>query len=422
MVLLRRLMVVLLALSCAPAFAQATAPVSVEFSLHAPGLSQEEVVYLSGGTPSLGNWDPRAVRMEYHGNDTWRAIVVFRRAMSVEYRYTLGSNDRVGADYRGQPMQNLRVIAQRNLDVTDEILSWTDAETVVEPRGQLSGDIRYHRHVRGDALPARDIVVWLPRFYALNTGDAYPVLYLNDGENIFDPATAKGGRDWGVDEAMQQLIDDDLLEPMIVVGIYSTADRLNEYTPGVDGEDYMRFVVETVKPLIDRRYRTREGRHHTFVGGAAMGGLIAFATAWTYPEVFGGALSFSPAFQLEGRIDALPWFAERAGEQRPVFFYLDVGGEGGDALLQPGVEAMVDLLRSWGYRPERNYVFIRDMDADHGIPAWSERFPEALARSVRGARRLEALAQRNEAGEGSSAFNSGFPVTVPNVAPASSVR
>jgi predicted alpha/beta superfamily hydrolase len=123
-----------------------------------------------------------------------------------------------------------------------------------------------------------------------------------------------------------------------------------------------------------------------------MGGLIAFATAWSHPDTFGAALSFSPAFRVEGRLDTIPWFTARAEPLRPVFFYLDSGALGADALLLPGIEAMVDQLREWGYRPERNFVFVRDFEAQHGPAAWGERFPEALERSIRGARRLGELA------------------------------
>ncbi len=386
-----RLLAVLSVVASATAFAQ-PAPVSVEFTLHAPDLPRGAKVYLTGGTPSLGNWAPDAVPMTYQGRDTWRAVVVFSQPMTVEYRYTLGSEERRGADYRGQPLQNFSVATRRNLEVRDEITQWTDANTVVESRGKVTGELRYHRHVRDGTLESRDLVVWLPRFYELRDRTTYPVLYLNDGQDLFDPLTAQDGRDWGVDEAMTRMIADETIEPMIVVGIYSSEDRLAEYAPGEAGEDYMRFIVETVKPLIDRRYRTRPERESTFIGGAAMGGVIAFATAWTYPEVFGAAMSLSPAFRLEGRMDTLPWFEARVGnEVRPVFFYLDSGGQGADALLRPGVEDMVDLLQAWGYRPERNYVFVRDFDADHGVAAWGQRFPNALTRSLRGSERLERL-------------------------------
>jgi len=393
-----RLLAVLLAAATLPALAQPGMPVSVEFTLHAPELPRGSTVYLSGGAPALGNWAPDAVRMDYQGRDTWRAVVLFARPMPLEYRYTLGDDVRLGADERGQPLPNFAIAARRNLDVRDEVRAWTDQDTVVEARGTVTGELRYHRHVRDGNRPPRDLVVWLPRFYEVQRQRTYPVLYLNDGQDLFDPATAEGGRDWGVDETLQRLIGEDAIEPMIVVGITSGDDRLDAYSPLLDGEEYMAYLVETVKPLIDRRYRTRPEREHTLVGGAAMGGLIAFATAWTHPEVFGAAMSFSPAFRLEGRFDTLPWFEARAGESPPpVFFYLDNGGVGADALLEPGIEAMVRRMKSWGYRPERDYVFVQDLDADHGVTAWSQRFPNALTRSLRGALRSEQLARRHQA-------------------------
>jgi len=389
------LMVVLLPLAHTPAHAQASVPVSVEFSLHAPDLPRGSKVYLSGGVPALGNWAPDGVAMDYQGNSFWRAVVIFPRAMSVEYHYTLGSDQRLAADDRGQPLRRLRIQTARNLVVSDSVTRWTDANTVVESRGQLSGDVRFHRHVRDESLRSRDLVVWLPRFYELKEKLDYPVLYLNDGQDLFDPATAEGGRDWQVDETVERLISEELIEPMIIVGIYSSDDRLEEYSPLGQGEAYMDFIVNRVKPLIDQRYRTRPGRENTLVGGAAMGGLIAFATAWRYPELFGGVISLSPAFQLEGRIDSLPWFLDQDPAYRPVFFYLYNGSQGADALLEPGVLAMTEQLKAWGYRPERNYVLDRDLDADHGIEAWAKQFPDALTRTLRGARRLETLADIN---------------------------
>jgi enterochelin esterase-like enzyme len=386
-----RLLAVMCIATCVTVQAQ-PAPVSVEFTLHAPDVPRGAKVYLTGGTPSLGNWAPDAVPMTYEGRDTWRVVILFSQPMTVEYRYTLGTEDRRGADSRGQPLKNFSVATRRNLEISDQVTRWTDKNTVIESPGQVTGELRFHRHVRDRTVSSRDLVVWLPRFYELRDRTTYPVLYLNDGQDLFDPLTAQDGRDWGVDEAMTRMIAEETIEPMIVVGIYSSEDRLAEYAPGEAGEDYMRFIVKTVKPLIDRRYRTRPGRESTFIGGAAMGGVIAFATAWTYPEVFGAAMSLSPAFRLDGRLDNLPWFEASAGEDlRPVFFYLDSGGQGADALLRPGVEDMVDLLQSWGYRPERNYVFIRDFDADHGVSAWGQRFPSALARSLRGSERLERV-------------------------------
>lgn len=395
MIALARLATILLLAFTWPVYPQGAGPVSVDFYLHAPDLPRGSRVFVTGDVPALGNWQPDAVRMRYLGENRWHAVVLLRDATRLRYRYTLGDDERIGADERGQPLADFSILARRKLEVRDEVRAWTDENTVVEGRGQVTGELRFHRHVRNAALPARDLVVWLPRYYEMQDRRDYPVLYLHDGQDLFDPNTAEGGRDWQVDEALTRLIADETIEPMIVVGVFSTDDRLEEYEPGATGQAHMDFLVRTVKPLIDRRYRTRPGREHTLVGGAAMGGLIAFATAWRHPEVFGAAISLSPAFRLEGRLDALPWFAASAEETPlPVFFYLYNGGRGADALLQPGIEAMVDRLKAWGYRPERNYVLVRDLDADHGVSAWSRIFPDALTRSLRGARRLEEVRLR----------------------------
>ena len=380
----------------------AQVPVSVNFELTAPSLAPSTPVYLTGSVPALGNWKTDAITMEYVGNQRWRALVIFERAMPVRYRYTLGTKEQVGADERGQPLASFRVQTERRLTVRDTINRWTDENTVVEAAGRVTGDVRYHRYVKGDNGLSRDLVVWLPRFYDQRPQLNYPVLYLNDGQDLFDPATAAGGRDLGIDEAMDKLIREQTVEPVIVVGIYHGDEhRLEEFTPeSARGQAYMNFVVHTVKPLIESRYRVRAGREHTVLGGAAMGGLMALATAWEHADQFGAVMAFSPAFSIAGGVgdfagfDAIPWFVARHGTQRrPVFFYLDNGAQGVEAqAIQPGIDEMVALLEQWGYRWERDFVFIQDLDATHGFDAWRERFPNAFTKALRGARRLHDAA------------------------------
>ncbi len=412
-----RLVLVLVSLGLVTGASQSVSaqiPVSVNFELTAPGLAPNTPVYLTGSVPALGNWKPDAITMEYAGKQRWRALVIFERAMPVRYRYTLGTKEQVGADERGQPLASFTVQTQRRLTVRDTISDWTDENTIVEAAGRVTGDVRYHRYVKGDDGISRDLVVWLPRFYDQRRQLDYPVLYLNDGQDLFDPATAAGGRDLGIDEAMDKLIREQTVEATIVVGIYhDDRYRLEEFSPeNPRGQAYMNFVVNTVKPLIEERYRVRAGRENTLVGGAAMGGLMALATAWEHADLFGAVLAFSPAFSIAGGVgnfagfDAIPWFVARHGEQRrPVFFYLDNGAQGVEAqAIQPGIDEMVALFEQWGYRWERDFVFIKDLDATHGFDAWRERFPNAFTKALRGARRLHdaAVEERAESLVGAS--------------------
>jgi enterochelin esterase-like enzyme len=122
---------------------------------------------------------------------------------------------------------------------------------------------------------------------------------MHDGQNIFGPVTSSFGTDWSVDETADDLIKKKSIEPVIVVGIYNTSDRLKEYTPGEKGTAYMDFVVKTVKPLIDSTYRTKPDRKNTIVGGSSAGGIMSFMLVWEHADVFSKAFGMSPAFRLE---------------------------------------------------------------------------------------------------------------------------
>jgi predicted alpha/beta superfamily hydrolase len=255
--------------------------------------------------------------------------------------------------------------------------------------GQVTGTVVYHESVKGEGLRDRDLVVWLPPAYDADTGRRYPVLYMHDGQNIFDPATSYAGVDWAIDESVDRLIREGTIEPMIVVGIYNSKDRTPEYSPGEKGTAYMDFVINVVKPLIDTTYRTRPERQHTLTGGSSSGGTISFMLAWDHPEVFAGAICMSPAFKVGPgmdftEFDFIDYFEATRENLRDVFFYIDNGGIELDAILQPGIEEMLVSLEQWGYKEGTDWVFIHDPTAKHFESAWAKRFPNALARTLKG--------------------------------------
>ena len=150
----------------------------------------------------------------------------------------------------------------------------------------LTGDIRFHHDFHSRFLAHdRDVIVYLPPGYRKTKMKRYPVLYLQDGQNLFDGATSFiPGRDWGVDETAERLIKAGEIEPLIIVGIYNTGmDRLDEYTPTADdrlkkggsADLYGRMLVDELKPFIDSSYRTNSGHEHTGLGGSSLGGLVS---------------------------------------------------------------------------------------------------------------------------------------------------
>ena len=326
-------------------------------------------------------WNPASVKMEPKGNHTWTKDITIARPLSIEYKYTLGSWEREGANANGSPLSNFVANVVGDMTVKDNVLFWTKVGHQRVNHGQITGTVRYHRALKGAGIQDRDLVVWLPPNYDADVTRRYPVVYMHDGQNIFDPATSSFGTDWSVDETVDELIKKKSIEPVIVVGIYNTKDRMKEYTPGDTGTAYMNFVVQTVKPLVDSTYRTRPDRKNTIVGGSSSGGLMSFMLVWEHPDVFSKAICMSPAFRNPvalGGWNYVKVVQQSNGKKKNVFFYLDNGGIGLESQLQPGIDEMITALKAKGYKEGKDFVFVRDPTAKHSEADWAKRFPRAL--------------------------------------------
>jgi len=365
---------------CLSLQAQNEAVIRVTFILTSPDLPSDTSVYITGSVEQLGTWNPGKVKMEPKGDHTWTKEIAISRPVSIEYKYTLGTWEREGADANGSPLTNFVADVSQDKTVKDTVLFWTKGARQRVNHGQVTGTVRYHRGLRGAGIKDRDLVVWLPPGYDADKTRRYPVIYMHDGQNIFDPVTSAFGVDWSVDETADELIRKKTIEPVIVVGIYNTNDRMKEYTPGDKGTAYMNFVVKTLKPFIDSTYRTKADRNNTTVGGSSAGGIISFMLVWEHPDVFSKAICMSPAFRS---LSADGWDYAHVvrgsnGNKKNVFFYIDNGGIGLDSQLQPGIDALLTALKSKGYKEGKDFVFVRDPTAKHAEADWAKRFPRAL--------------------------------------------
>jgi predicted alpha/beta superfamily hydrolase len=219
---------------------------------------------------------------------------------------------------------------------------------------------------------SRRIWIYLPKEYELSNRQ-YPVIYMQDGQNLFDAATASYA-EWGVDEFMEQVPAD---KQSIIVGIdHGDTERIFEYNP-FDTEDgsgkgnpYADFLVETLKPYIDRRYRTLGDAEHTIIAGSSLGGLISMFTALKYPQVFGKAGIFSPAFWIAKDLYA---YAQRCeGIERSRFYF--VCGDSESESMIGDVQGMVDILRGKGLS-EENSKMVVIAGAEHNEEQWQGDFP-----------------------------------------------
>jgi predicted alpha/beta superfamily hydrolase len=357
------------------------------FVLNAPGLPDSSTIFITGSAPQLGNWNPSRIKMEYVGNQVWKKEIVFLQPISVQYKYTLGSWDREGANAKGLPLVNFSATLFDGVSVIDTVRYWM-SNGPKKYSGQITGTVRYHKALKGEGIRERDIIVWLPPGYDSLSKRRYPVIYLQDGQNIFDPSTSAFGTDWQVDETADSMIRAGVVVPMIIVGVYNTQERNVEYIPSDRGRLYREFLVKKLKPFIDSAYRTKPGTLHNFTGGSSAGGILAFMMVWEHPDVFSKAICMSPAFRLPGN-PASGWnyvsIVKTDTKRKKVFFYIDNGGPGLEQQLQPGVDEMLKALSDKGYKHGRDFIYVSDPTALHNEHAWAKRFPFAL-KTVAGSR------------------------------------
>lgn len=216
----------------------------------------------------------------------------------------------------------------------------------------------------------RDILIYLPPSYF--AGDRpYPVMYMQDGQNLFDAATSFVGVKWGVDDALQALSADGL--EAIVVGIPNMGDRrMQEYTPPTNpwwrgtGDRYVAFLIETLKPLVDRDFRTLTDRSHTGIFGSSLGALISLYAFFSRSDIFGFVGAMSPSLWV-GR--GLLLDQVRAARQVQGRIYLDNGSR------EPSAQRLADLLRERGHA---DFKYVVDVGGRHTEADWARRLPEAL--------------------------------------------
>lgn len=229
----------------------------------------------------------------------------------------------------------------------------------------------------------RDVAVYLPPGYE-EGARRYPVLYVQDGQNVFDPATAFGGVDWGLARTCDRLIAAGEMEPVIIVAPYNTAARTREYTPvsdagygGGEGDAYGRFLSDELKPFVDARLRTRPDAGSTAIMGSSLGGLISLHLAFTRPDVFSRAAALSPSlWWSEGRMAR--WTRRSPLPEPRPRLWVDMGTKEGDepadheANLQ-NLRAFNEALRARGWRMGGDLESHEIAGAAHHESAWAAR-------------------------------------------------
>jgi Predicted hydrolase of the alpha/beta superfamily len=355
-------------------FISPTAQVNVRFIVNQrPSLHAADTIYMAG---NFNTWNPIDKRYQLlPGNSSSLALQL--SPGNYEYKLTRGGWNKTETSKDGKDVGNRILTLTKDTVIEISINGWKDdfkTETVVRKHTASP-----HVSILDTAFSipqlnrTRRIWIYLPGDYA-KTKKRFPVLYMHDGQNLFDEFTSGFG-EWGVDEYLDSLFKQGNKE-CIVIGIDNGPKRMNEYNPyefkpygNGEGDKYVEFLANTLKPYIDKNFRTLSNKKNTFIAGSSMGGLISLYAVMKYPNVYGGAGIFSPAFWTAPELEN---YLAKSGRKinSKLFFY--AGGKEGDSMIpdMKKIEAEIRELSS-------SKIYERvDMDAKHNEAAWRKYFPE----------------------------------------------
>ena len=391
------LALVVAAISARPAGAQTSGPCCT-VTLHVTVPGGTGTVYLAGSLPQLGPWRADGQALEGSGRARTGQVTV-SPGTAFEYKFTLGTWDREALTATGVVPPNHHLIVRRDTAVTHEIAGFKkdQKEYIADWRGSgVKGQLVYWTDVPSRFLgPTRNVEVWLPPGYDTDPTRRYPVLYMHDGQNLFDPRIANTGTDWGVDEAITRLVEQGTIPPVIVVGAWNTSERLREYSPWDGAPGYARFLVEELMPRVNREFRTLTGPGHTGVMGSSLGGLLSFYLVTRHPDVFGACGCESTSFQLSEAVIArfLPTAVSSSQPDTTPYIIRDIAngfqappgirmrfdyGSLEDSSFTPAHQAVRRWLLGQGLVEGRDFVVRQYAGARHNEASWRARLEDPL--------------------------------------------
>lgn len=337
---------------------------------------ENTAIFISG---NFEGWTGGQKQYHLEKQDNIYVITLPKFSFDLQFKFTQGSWESVECDNEGFGIDNrLYAFNKANDTLKVKILGWgnffdnENVSTAANNITVLSEDFEMQ-----ELYTARRIWMYLPPDYD-TSNKSYPVLYMHDGQNLFDTKTAYSG-EWEIDETLNRLFKENKLE-LIVVGIDNGGEkRMDEYSPwkhqeygGGEGDDYLKFIVNTLKPYIDSTYRTLSDKYQTGIMGSSMGGLISFYAGLKYPDTFAKIGVFSPSF----------WFASESYEYATMHSKIDskmyflVGeDEGGNMVYD--TEKMVQVMESNGFQKDHIYKKIVPK-AQHNEHFWSTQFEQAV--------------------------------------------
>lgn len=363
-----------IALCCIVTFKVNYGQYTLRLVVNEVGAKKQDDIYVTG---NFNNWNPRDEKYKLKPFGVSRRAIILKDVASgkYEFKFTRGSFDRVETTAKGEDVPNHEVTVKEDVTQNFNIPGWKDDYPDKPKPNTATAQVKVidTAFIIPQLNRKRRIWAYLPKSYATGT-KKYPVIYMHDGQNLFNEQTAPFG-EWGVDETLdtlQRLTG----KEAIIIGIDNGGDkRMNEYNPydfktygKGEGNQYVDFLVLTLKPYIDQKFRTLKDSSHTFIAGSSMGGLISLYAVVKYPNVFGGAGIFSPALWT-----APPIYDEVAkasfGRAMKRFYFYASNKE--SELMVPDMDKMIAIIEKKG-----NYETRRLMNplGKHNEATWRKEF------------------------------------------------
>lgn len=361
-------------------FSQAQMTITITAPSYTPILDN---LYMAG---TMNNWSEMSASHQFtrqtNGSFTL-TLSGITNGTALSYKITRGSWATVETNASGGDVSNRTLTFQNGGAATISIANWHDfgfgeATHTISANVQVLDSDMLMPQLGGRT---RRIWVYLPTDYTTNTAQRYPVVYMHDAQNLFDVATSFSG-EWGIDEAMNSLaITDPNLTKAIIVGIDNGgASRIDEYCywtnptyGGGEGDEYMAFLVNTLKPTIDQRYRTLTDRANTALIGSSLGGLISYYGALEYQNIIGKAGVFSPSFWFSNQI--IPW-TQAKGKQQSMRLYF-VCGDSESSGMVPDMNNVYSSLQGIGFSEPNELKKKVVSGGQHSEWFWRQEFPDA---------------------------------------------
>lgn len=341
--------------------------------------SDERPIFITG---NFNNWNPKDYNFQLTEIDEQNYSITINDDIlneNIEYKFTKGGWENVELDKYGNitPNRKISKTEEKTSDVVEKWrLNWGPFKDEFNPIVEIISEEFY--------IPQLDRYrkIWILLPYDYYVSDKrYPVLYLQDAQNLFNEGSAYGN--WEIDKKLSILAEYGRGDVIVVAIEHGSEDRIKEYifdndkiTHGSEGKKYIRFITDTLKPFVDEHYRTKNDRDNTGIGGSSLGALISIYSGFLYPEVYSKLLIFSPSLWIEPN-NNFPMMSFRIPYKTKIYLY---GGQQEGSKMVKRIEVFEDSLRKWEKKNLFDFEFRTNINPEgtHSEFYWSQEFPRAI--------------------------------------------